>query len=56
MTKTLFRALAVVAAWALFAPLTVQAQQAQFTSHAELNDVYARLAELESRGAGGPRR
>ena len=50
MTKTLFRTLAILAAWALFAPLSmVQAQDVQLASHAELNDLYARLAELESR-------
>lgn len=50
MKTTLFRTLAIVAAWALLAPLAaVQAQDIQLASHAELNNVYARLAELESR-------
>ena len=50
MKKTLFRTLAILAAWALFAPIAlVQAQDVQLASHAELNDLYARLAELESR-------
>jgi hypothetical protein len=47
---TFSRTLAIVAAWALLAPLTnIQAQDIQLASHAELNNVYARLAELESR-------
>ncbi len=38
-----------LAALLLLAPLgLVQAQEAQLASHAELNDVYARLAQLES--------
>jgi hypothetical protein len=47
MKTNLLRALAVLA---LIAPLgMVQAQEVQLASHAELNDLYARLAELESR-------
>jgi hypothetical protein len=50
MTITCFRALAILAAWALLAPLgIVQAQEIQLASHAEMNNLYARLAELESR-------
>lgn len=50
MTMTFSRALAIVAAWALLAPLTtIQAQEIQLASHAEMNNLYARLAELESR-------
>jgi hypothetical protein len=50
MKKTLFRTVAVLAALALLAPLgLVQAQEIQLASHTELNDLYARLAELESR-------
>ena len=47
MKTNLLRA---VAALALIAPLgMVQAQEIQLASHAELNNLYARLAELESR-------
>ena len=50
MKKTLFRTLVILAAWALLAPMAlVQAQEVQLASHAELNDLYTRLAELESR-------
>ena len=50
MTITFSRALAIVAAWALLAPFaTTQAQEIQLASHAEMNNLYARLAELESR-------
>jgi hypothetical protein len=43
-----------IAALALIAPLgMVQAQDVQLASHAEMNNLYARLAELESRIAAG---
>jgi hypothetical protein len=49
MKTNLIRA---VAALALIAPFgMVQAQEVQFASHTELNNLYARLAELESRVA-----
>ena len=52
MKKTLNCTLAILAAWAFLAPLSmVQAQDVQLASHAEMNDLYARLAELESRVA-----
>jgi hypothetical protein len=52
MKTNLFRTLATLVALALLAPLgLVQAQEVQLASHAELNDLYARLAELESRVA-----
>ena len=50
MKTNLFRTLAALAALALLAPIgMVQAQEVQLASHAELNNLYARLAELESR-------
>jgi hypothetical protein len=55
MTIYVFRALAVAAALAVVAPLgAVSAQESQdiqFASHLELNDIYTRLANLESRAA-----
>jgi hypothetical protein len=52
MTMNLLRACLAGAAVALFAPLGwASAQDIQYASHAELNDLYSRLAELESRVA-----
>lgn len=52
MKTDFLRTLAALAILALLAPVgTIQAQDIQLASHAELNDLYARLAELESRVA-----
>lgn len=50
MKTDFLRATLVALAAALLAPLSVaSAQDIQLASHAEMNDVYARLADLESR-------
>jgi hypothetical protein len=50
MKKDFLRALLLAAAAALLAPLSsAAAQDIQLASHAEMNDVYARLADLETR-------
>jgi hypothetical protein len=50
MKTDFLRALLLAVAAALLAPLTsASAQDIQLASHAEMNDVYARLADLESR-------